>query len=372
MILNHLSEAERGGARLDRACAVLGLSHRTVQRWRLLGGGDDRRAGPRISPPNKLSPSECQDLLSLVDLPEFCDLSPHQIVPRLADRGIYVASESTIYRLLRQAKKLSHRQRSRPPVKRQPQERLALGPNEVWSWDITYLPSPVRGQFFYLYLILDVWSRKIVGARVYDREAMELGAELFEQTCLRLNLDPQGLVLHADNGGPMRGSTMLATLARLGVEASFSRPRVSDDNPYSEALFRTLKYRPEYPPDCFASIEEAQAWLEWFVRWYNTEHLHSALRFVTPQDRHEGRDKQILTRRKNVYEKARQRKPLRWSGSVRNCQPIGPVRLNGTPRTSKGSTTRLEGGRQHCPIHSFPLNGMRGGRALEHPDSTVA
>ena len=325
MILGLIDEAVSAGARLSRGCEILGLSERTIQRWRPLGGGEDRRHGPNNAPPNKLPPEDRQRLLRIVNSPEFCDLSPKQIVPRLADQKIYVASESTIYRILREEAQLTHRQRSRPPVRR-PREQVATGPNQVWSWDITYLRSPVRGLFFYLYLILDIWSRKIVGAQVYPQESTQHAAELFDDSCL--GLDPQGLVLHSDNGGPMTGATMLATLQYLGVVASFSRPRVSDDNPYSEALFRTLKYRPEYPSQPFASLEEAQVWVEGFVRWYNTEHLHSALRFVTPDDRHEGRERDILEYRRRVYEAARRRHPERWAGPIRNWQPVEVVYLN--------------------------------------------
>jgi len=329
MILELINEAVNAGARSSRACEILGLSERTIQRWRCLGGGEDRRHGPNSAPPNKLAPEDRRRVLEIVNSPEFCDLSPKQIVPQLADQGIYVASESTVYRILREEGQLTHRQRSKPPVvRRRPRTQTATGPNQVWSWDITYLRSCVRGRFFYLYLILDIWSRKIVGAQVYAQESTQHAAELFEATCQGLGLDPQGLVLHADNGGPMKGSTMLATLQRLGVVPSFSRPRVSDDNPYSESLFRTLKYRPEYPAQPFSSLEEAQAWVEGFVRWYNTEHLHSALRFVTPDDRHEGRDQAILEHRQRVYEAARRRHPQRWAGSLRNWQPVEVVYLH--------------------------------------------
>lgn len=327
MILDLLGEAVRCGARLEPACQTLGLRARTVQRWQGREGGD-RRQGPKSEPPNKLSEVERQRVLKIVNSPEYCDLSPNQIVPLLADRDTYVASESTFYRILREVDMLAHRQRSSPAVRKRPEEHVATGPCQVFSWDITYLRSPVRGQFFYLYLILDVWSRKIMGGRVYGEESMELAAELFEQTCIQHDLDPEGIVLHSDNGGPMKGSTMLATLERLGVVASFSRPRVSDDNPFSEALFRTLKYRPEYPYGPFASLEQASLWVESFVRWYNTEHLHSAIRFVTPDDRHYGREAEILSNRQHVYERARRNNPRRWSGTTRNWNPIEVVYLN--------------------------------------------
>lgn len=328
MILELIDEAVRCGARLEPACEIVGPSVRTVQRWQAQGGGEDRRHGPKSEPPNKLCARERQEVLELVNSPEYCDLAPNQIVPRLADEGRYVASESTMYRILREEAQLAHRGRSRPAITWRPQEHVATGPCQVFSWDITYLRCPVRGSFYYLYLILDIWSRKIMGAEVYREESMDLAAELFQRTCRRHKLDPEGIVLHSDNGGPMKGSTMLATLQYLGVVASFSRPRVSDDNPYSESLFRTLKYRPGYPSGAFASLEAAREWVAGFVAWYNTEHRHSAIRFVTPEQRHSGREKTILTQRRHVYERARRRNPQRWSGATRNWQPVKTVYLN--------------------------------------------
>jgi transposase InsO family protein len=339
MILGLIDEAVRAGARQEKACEILGLSARAVQRWRRQGGGEDRRRGPHSTPPNALSAEERQGVLEILNDPEHQDRSPKQIVPSLADQGVYVASESTMYRILREEDQLGHRERSRPPVHRRPEEFVADGPCQVWTWDITYLASPVRGQFYYLYMILDVWSRKIVGVAVHDRELSDLAADLFCDTCAALDLDPEGLVFHSDNGGPMKGSTMLATLQRLGVVASFSRPSVSDDNPFSEALFRTTKYRPDFPDGPFASLEAARDWVEAFVTWYNTEHLHSALRFVTPDDRHFGREAEILERRRQVYEMARRQNPERWSRGTRNWEPVEHVKLN--PRKeSKQRTLR--------------------------------
>jgi transposase InsO family protein len=274
---------------------------------------------------------ERETILGTVNSIRFCDLSPKQIVPRLADEGIYLASESTIYRVLREEGQLAHRGRSKPPEPRggaASRSHLATGPCQVWSWDITYLKSPVRGTFYYLYLIMDVWSRKIVGARVYDVESAECASELFLATCRAEQLDPAGIVLHSDNGGPMKGATMTATLERLGVLASFSRPAVSNDNPFSEALFRTLKYRPGYQRRPFENVWTAQAWVEKFMRWYNTQHLHSAIRFVTPEDRHSGRDTAILAAREALYQIARRRNPERWSGKTRNWAPVREVHLN--------------------------------------------
>lgn len=327
MIVELVDEAVGAGARQKPACAVLGISARTLQRWRR-DGGEDRRRGPDSTPPNALTPAERRRVLEIANAPEHSELSPHQIVPRLADQGIYVASESTFYRILRAEDQLAHRRRSRPARHRRPAEHKADGPCQVWSWDITYLKSPVRGQFYFLYMIVDVWSRKIVGWDVHERECTELAADLFCASCTELDLDPKGLVFHADNGSPMKGSTLLATLQQLGVVPSFSRPCVRDDNPYSEALFRTAKYRPEFPDGPFHSLKAARDWVGAFVAWYNGEHLHSALRFVTPDARHFGRQNEILKRRHKVYEIARQQKPQRWSQNTRNWQPVGSVYLN--------------------------------------------
>jgi putative transposase len=328
MTLALVDEALTQGATVRGACRALGISARTVARWRAQDGGEDRRAGPRRSPRHKLTEAERRRIIEVATSPEFRDKSPKQSVPTLADRGVYIASESSFYRVLREEGLMAHRDKSRPPSHAKPRERKATGPNQVWCWDITYLRSAVRGAYFYLYLVVDIYSRKIVGFRVEAEESMDAAAELVERACGVEQVDRGRLVLHADNGGPMKGSTMLATLQRLGVVPSFSRPRVSDDNPYAEALFRTLKYRPEYPRRPFEDLEQARAWVEGFVAWYNHEHLHSALRFVTPNDRHIGRDRVLLAGRHMVYQRACKRHPQRWTGQTRNWTPVGAVILN--------------------------------------------
>jgi transposase InsO family protein len=218
-------------------------------------------------------------------------------VPTLADRGEYIASESTFYRVLHEENMMQHREGARPRSSAKPREHIARAPNRVWCWDITYLRSAVRGAFYYLYLVVDVYSRKIVGWWVACEESMDTASKLIERATQEQAVRAGELVLHADNGGPMKGSTMLATLHKLGVLASFSRPRVSDDNPYAEALFRTLKYRPGYPRRPFESIDAARVWVAGFVAWYNREHLHSAIRYVTPDSRHKLQDRAILAAR---------------------------------------------------------------------------
>jgi putative transposase len=328
MILELVAQAEQDGACFEAACRALSLSARTVRRWKAAQGGRDGRAGPQQTPVHALTAEERAAIVATANSPEFRDLSPKQIVPRLADRGMYLASESSFYRVLRAEGLMAHREPSRPRKNKKPNAYVATAPGQVWTWDITYLRGPTRGAFLHLYLAVDIYSRKIVAAEVHAEESMDLAASMVEWACEREGVDPARLVLHADNGGPMKGSTMLATLQRLGVVPSFSRPHVSDDNPYVEALFRTLKFRPGYPRKPFASLEEARRWVEQFVAWYNTEHLHSALRYVTPDERHEGRDGPILARRKALYTRARGRTPRRWTRGIRNWNPVGAVYLN--------------------------------------------
>jgi transposase InsO family protein len=292
-----------------------------------MGGGEDRRHGPKSTPHNKLTQAEEDAVVEVVKSTKYADLSPRQLVPLLACDGVYLASEPTFYRIMHRRCLICHRQRSRPPVAR-PRALTATGPGQVLSWDITYLRSTVRGSFYYLYVIVDVWSRMIVGAEVHEVECGIIAGALIQSACINYDESSMPMWLHSDNGAPMRSAHMLAKLQRLGISPSFSRPRTSNDNPYSESLFRTLKYRPSYPSRPFASLEAARAWVERFVRWYNEEHRHSAINYVTPQERHEGRHIEVLAQRKRVYEAARARHPERWSGAIRNCDPIDVVCLN--------------------------------------------
>jgi len=329
MILRHIDEAVAAGARQSEAAKLLGLDCRTLQRWRARGSVGDLRAGPKSPPGNKISKAERAQVLKTANSPEFRDLSPKQIVPMLADRGVYLASESSFYRILHQEDLLVHRETYRAPTKRhKPNEFVATGPNQIWSWDITYLRSPIRGVFWYLYMVVDVWSRKIVAWAVHTEESSEHASELIGRAYSREGVAPGSLVVHMDNGSPMKGATLVATLQQLGVAPSFSRPSVSNDNPYSESLFRTLKYRPAYPSNPFESIEAAQSWVAEFVTWYNTCHRHSSIRFVTPDERHGGRDLDLLARRRKVYTEARARHPERWAGKIRNWNSIEEVKLN--------------------------------------------
>jgi len=338
MTLKMVDEAIARGARAEQVCPRLGRALRTIQRWRKVETAEDRRVGPRKSPANKLSGAERQRVFELVNTPEFQDLSPKQIVPRLADKGIYVASESSIYRLLRDEGLLAHRAASKPGARRPKVEHVAAKPNAVWSWDITYLRGPVRGGFLYLYLVVDVFSRRIMAWDVSEEESMDKAAQLIRNACLVNAVDSKGLILHSDNGGPMKGSTMLRTLQWLGIVPSFSRPRVSDDNAFSEALFRTLKYRPSFPHKGFDSTDAARSWVDRFAAWYNGQHCHSGIKFVTPDQRHFGLETNVLARRSEVYERAKAKRPERWARATRDWTPAGPVRLNPIPCLTEEQT----------------------------------
>lgn len=321
----------KDGCRLNAACNETEISLRTYRRW-LCGDEitvDKRPDAIRPEPSNKLSEQEHQNIIETCNEPEYANLPPSQIVPILLDDGIYHASESSYYRVLKQANQLHHRGRSLAPKNvGKPTSYTTHKANELWSWDITYMASTIKGQFYYLYLFEDIFSRKVVGYEVYEQECGVRAGNLLQRCMLREQCLNTPLVLHSDNGAPMKAQTMKAKMEELGVLGSYSRPRVSDDNPYSEALFRTLKYRPEWPSSGFASLEIARDWVQKFVDWYNTKHRHSKINFVTPLQRHRGEDKAILEDRELVLEKAKEMSPSRWSGDVRNCQPAGPVSLN--------------------------------------------
>jgi putative transposase len=329
VMLAAIAEAQSWGARLAEACRVVGISARTIERWRDQPEGDDGRCGPYRRPHNALSSLEEAQVVSVLTSSRYAGMSPKQLVPQLADEGLYLASESTMYRVQRRhGLRTRKRVASRTHVTRACTVHRATQPNQVWSWDITWLPTTTRGMYLRLYLMMDVWSRRIVGWRIAERESALIAAELVTQACRDGNVDPRGLVLHSDNGLPMRSSTMISTLQWLGVVPSFSRPHVSDDNPYSEALFRTLKHTPAYPHLPFADTACAQRWVARFVDWYNQQHRHSAIRYVTPDERHLGREHDVLARRRELYDRARTSNPERWTGSTRNWVPIGLVVLH--------------------------------------------
>lgn len=342
MAIDSIAVAVHHGARQQQACKIINISVRTLQYWRV-NGLEDQRKSVKKNPPNKLSEQERSEVLEICNSKEFMDASPKQIVPTLADKGQFIASESTFYRILRAVNQLNHRGRTAKPssIKR-PAPYTAKGPNQLWSWDITYLASTIKGRFFYLYLFMDIYSRKIVGWEVYENESSEQAADVLRKARLKEALPiNHELVLHSDNGGPMKGATMLATMQKMGVVPSFSRPSVSNDNPFSESLFKTLKYVPVYPTKPFDSVVDARQWVSTFCRWYNYSHRHSGLKFVTPVQRHCGKDEAILEGRKRVYEDAKQLHPERWSGKIRNWNHETTVELNPVNQDTKNNEEKI-------------------------------
>ena len=332
-VVKLIEEAVVAGARSAEACKIVGIDVRTLQRWKPAGEErvreDQRPLADRPEPVNKLTREERQQVLNTCNQPDYASLPPSQIVPKLADQGTYLASESTFYRVLKENNQLNHRGRAQAPrVKRLPTTHIAKAPNQVWTWDISYLPSTVKGKFFYLYMVEDIYSRYGVTCEVHNSESGDLAAELFEKAIWRERLHDQKPVLHSDNGSPMKSYTLRAKLEKLGITTSFSRPRVSDDNAYVESFFRTLKYGPTWPAQGFASLDDARLWVQKFMHWYNNEHQHSKIQFVTPAQRHRGEDKDILANRSVVYANAKTKNPKRWSRDVRNWTPVGDVALN--------------------------------------------
>ena len=334
-ILEAVAQARGSGARLAKISEVIGVDCKTLRRWsrpEALSLGDRRPSAVRPSPASRLTEAERQEILAVANRPEYAALPPTRIVPMLADNGVYIASESSFYRVLRDAGQLKHRGRSRAPVKqRPPTTHVARGPNEVWAWDVTFLPTQVLGQWFYLYLILDVFSRKVVAWEVHATDDADHAVRVVKRAALAEGIAGRANkpVLHGNNGATLKATTVLAMLNWLGIKPSYSRPRVSDDNAYAEALFKTAKYRPEYPKRGFADLDEARQWAAAFVDWYNHEHRHSGIHYVTPAERHAGADRAVLEARSAVYAQAKARCPSRWNGrAIRNWDRHDQVTLN--------------------------------------------
>ena len=333
-IAEHIGQAHTEGARLKPACQTAGIDVRTFQRWHIGGGlhsGDRRPDADRPAPAHALSAQEREQILRVTNEARFADMPPARIVPMLADEGVYIASESSFSRVLRAHGQTRHRGRARAPQQvRPPSTHVATGPRQVFCWDVTYLPSTVIGRWWYLFVILDLFSRKIVGFEVHDADRSDYAVELLRRTALNegLHVLASKPVLHGDNGPSLKATTVVAMMNWLGLTASYSRPRVSDDNSFIEAFFRTAKYRPQFPAKGFADLQQAQQWASSFVAWYNYDHRHSGIRYVSPAQRHAGEDRAILQARHEIYRQARARNPRRWARNTRNWNPITAVTLN--------------------------------------------
>ena len=261
--------------------------------------------------PRALSAAEQQAILDVLHSDRFVDLAPAEVWAILLDEGIYLGSESTFYRLLRKAGEVRERRaQATHPAKVKP-ELVANGPNEVWSWDITKLRGPAKWTYYYLYVILDIFSRYVVGWMAASRESAALAEVLIRQTCAKQAIDRDRLTIHADRGSSMTSKPVAFLLADLGVIQSHSRPHVSNDNPFSEAQFKTLKYRPDFPGE-FGSIEAARGHCQVFFGWYNDEHRHSGLGLLTPADVHYGLAEVIREKRATILADAYAAHPERF------------------------------------------------------------
>ena len=346
-LVQHIETAHTDGARLRPACGLAGISVRTFERWQH-GGlimGDRRPEATRPTPAHALTEAERASILAIANEPRFADQPPARIVPALADEGVYLASESSFQRVLRAHGQNAHRGRSQAPqATRAPSTHIATGPGQVWCWDMTYLPTQVQGQWFYLYLIMDLYSRMIVGWEIHAADASDHAVHLLKRTALAEGIHGASNkpVLHGDNGSTLKATSVLAMLHWLGVKPSYSRPRVSDDNAFVESLFKTAKYRPAFPAHGFADLQAARHWGHEFVRWYNHEHRHSGIRYVTPAQRHAGQDKALLAARHAVYQQARERNPARWSRDTRDWSPVEAVALNPERDAVIGAHCRAE------------------------------
>jgi putative transposase len=290
------------------ACTALGVSRATFYRRRRPSTGQQQ---PRPTPARALSPAERETVLETLSSERFVDRAPAEVVATLLDERIYLCSERTMYRVLAAAAPVRERRNQlRHPAYEKP-ELLATAPNQVWSWDITKLKGPKTWTGYYLYVLLDIFSRYVVGWLLAHRESTTLAKRLIEESCEKQQIEPGQVTLHSDRGSPMTSHGTAQLLATLSVTRSLSRPRVSNDNPFSEAHFKTLKYHPGFPAR-FGSIEDARSFCRSFFTWYNTEHRHSGLSMFTPEDVHCGRSTQKLLQRQEVLEAAFQAHPERF------------------------------------------------------------
>ncbi len=297
-----------------RACTALAIPRSAFYRWkrRRIFRMRTKRC---VSPPLALSTAEEQTVLDTLHDDRFVDLAPPQVYAALLDEGSYLCSVRTMYRILERHQEVKERRNQlRRPQYVKP-ELLAERPNEVWSWDITKLKGPVKWTYFYLYVILDIFSRYVVGWMIAYRELASLAKKLIEETCEKQSIEEEQLTIHADRGSSMTSKAVALLLADLGVTKSHSRPYVSNDNPYSESQFKTMKYQPEFP-ERFGSIEDARSFCLPFFSWYNTEHYHSGLGYLTPEDVHYGRAEQIIKERQAVLQTAYIQHPERFKGRV--------------------------------------------------------
>ncbi len=301
------------------ACAALDINRAAFYRAQKPRPDETERERPR--PPLALTDDEERRVLDILHDKRFMDSSPYQVYAALLDEGVYLCSIRTLYRVLARHDEVRERRNQlRHPSYAKP-ELLATAPNQVWSWDITKLKGPAKWTYFYLYVIIDIFSRYVVGWMVAHRESTDLAKRLIGETCVRQGIREGQLTIHADRGSSMTSKGVGQLLSDLSVTKTHSRPYVSNDNPYSEAQFKTLKYRPEFPAQ-FGSIEDARAFCRGFFDWYNHDHYHSGIALLTPHSVHSGQAAVIVSRRDQVLQAAFERFPTRFKGQLPCAQPI--------------------------------------------------
>jgi len=314
-------------------CAALGVARATYYRQLrapMLG------PKPKKSSPRELAPEEKQEVLTVLREERFVDLAPAEVYATLLDEGRYLCSERTMYRVLAENGEVRERRDQLRHPKYAAPELLATKPNELWSWDITKLLGPTKWTYFYLYVVLDVFSRYVVGWLIADAESSALAEKLMAESCERQGIQPGQLTIHADRGSSMKSKPVAMLLADLGVTKTHSRPHVSNDNPYSEAQFKTLKYRPDYP-ERFGSPEDARAFHVDFFAWYNDEHHHTGLGLLTPADVHFGRAEQRRAERVRVLEAAHGAHPERFVHGTPVPPPLPTAAWINKPKSVDGS-----------------------------------
>jgi len=305
-----------------QACQALGISRASFYRCIANEAASRPLPAARPTPPLALAQTERQKIIDILHSDKFCDMAPHQVYATLLDAGIYLCSIRTMYRILASEHgdvKERRRQVQRPHYAKP--ELLAEKPNQVWSWDITKLKGPAKWTYFYLYVIMDIFSRYVVGWMVAHREQDALAKRLIEETCEKQSISSGQLTVHADRGSSMKSKVVAHLLADLGVVKSHSRPYVSNDNPFSEAQFKTLKYCPTFP-DKFGSIQDARSFCRLFFHWYNAEHHHCGIALMTPEQVHYGMDEQIYAQRSQVLADAFDRYPIRFKNRMPEPQRV--------------------------------------------------
>lgn len=347
---------------IQPACAALGINrsrfYRKQQRETAI-----QVPAPRPRPPLALTTEECQDVLDVLHSERFIDQSPAAIYNTLLEEQRYLCSVRTMYRILASKDEVRERRNQKRHPNYAKPELLATAPNQVWSWDITKLKGPVKWTYFYLYVILDIFSRFVVGWMIAPRESSELAKRLISETCIKQGIERDQLTVHSDRGSSMKSKPVALLLADLGVTKSHSRPYVSNDNPFSEAWFKTLKYRPDFP-DRFGSIEDARSHCKRFFSWYNKEHRHSGIAMLTPETLHYGEADQIIEVRSKTLVAAFEAHPQRFKGKCPTPKrPPDAVWIN--PPKSDGSITMAS--TDSIDVESKSLGETEVGSAGEHP-----